>query len=188
MLADRIQLVIIGDGPGADQVARVAEERAGVRFLGRRTSGEVVSAMAGARFLVFPSIWYETFGLTMIEAYAIGIPVIASKLGAMAELVHHRRTGLHFHPGDPADLVRQVDWALAHPQEWENMGRNARVEYERCYTPERNYELLMAAYARAAGADTGADSAPHETSVPKLIPEPLDHEVAPARLNGPSGE
>ena len=187
-LADRIQLVIIGDGPGADQVARAAEECAGVCFLGRRPPGEVVSAMAGARFLVFPSVWYETFGLTMIEAYAVGIPVIASRLGAMAELVHHRRTGLHFHPGDPVDLVRQVDWALAHPREWDDMGRNARLEYERCYTPERNYELLMAAYARAAGADAGARSAAHEARVPNLIREPLEHEVAPARLNGPSGE
>jgi glycosyltransferase involved in cell wall biosynthesis len=186
-LADRIPLVIIGDGPGADQVARAAEDCADVRFLGRRTAGEVVTAMAGARFLVFPSVWYETFGLTMIEAYAVGIPVIASRLGAMAELVDHRRTGLHFHPGDPADLVRQVAWALAHPREWEEMGRNARLEYERCYTPERNYELLVAAYRRASGTGALADSAAHETRVPNLIREPLDRD-ATARLPSPSGE
>jgi hypothetical protein len=83
--------------------------------------------------------------------------------------------------------VRQVAWALAHPREWEEMGRNARLEYERCYTPERNYELLVAAYRRASGTDALADSAAHETRVPNLIREPLDRD-ATARLPSPSGE
>ncbi len=122
-----------------------------------------MTAMAGARFLVFPSLWYETFGLTIIEAYAVGIPVIASRLGAMSTLVQHRRTGLHFHPGDPDDLVRQVEWALAHPDEIDQMGKNARLEYEAKYTPERNYAMLMEAYKFAGSArrigDDGLDRA-----------------------------
>jgi glycosyltransferase involved in cell wall biosynthesis len=145
-LADRIPLRIIGDGEGSERVAAASGQHTGVQFLGRQSAAEVVAAMAGARFLVFPSIWYETFGLTIIEAYAVGIPVIASNLGVMSTLVRDRQTGLHFLPGDAEDLVRQVEWALAHPDDMNRMGRNARLEYETHYTPERNYEMLRDAY------------------------------------------
>jgi glycosyltransferase involved in cell wall biosynthesis len=118
---------------------------------------------------VFPSVWYEAFPLTIIEAYAVGIPVVASALGTMTSLVTHRQTGLHYRPGDTADLIDQVRWALAHPEEMVAMGRNARREYEARYTPERNYELLMEAYAIARriaqypsehGRRTGAGAVP----------------------------
>jgi glycosyltransferase involved in cell wall biosynthesis len=177
-LAARIPLVVIGDGPGTDEVAcAAAQAQAGVQLLGRRSAAEVRSAMAAARFLVFPSLWYETFGLTIIEAYAVGIPVIASKLGAMSTLVQHGHTGLHFRPGDPDDLVRQVEWALAHPAEMDQMGKNARLTYEAHYTPERNYAMLMDVY-KLAGSDrrviddrrdraSPADCSPGET--PDLV-------------------
>ncbi|MFL5496385.1 MAG: glycosyltransferase family 4 protein, partial [Gemmatimonadales bacterium] len=148
-VGSRLRLRIIGDGPEAALVGAAAQAGSGVEFLGRRDPAEVVKAMAGARLLVFPSEWYETFGLTIIEAFAVGIPVVASDLGAMSSLVQHRRTGLHFRPGDSDDLVRQIDWALAHPDEMRAMGRAARQEYEAHYTPERNYELLTQAYRSA---------------------------------------
>jgi glycosyltransferase involved in cell wall biosynthesis len=144
----RIRLRVIGDGPEAHQVASAVAAGAAVDFLGTRSRADVVAEMAGARFLVFPSVWYETFGLTIIEAYAVGIPVLASDLGAMSLLVRHGSTGLHFRPGDSLHLAQQVDWALDHPEEMRVMGGNARREYESRYTPERNYDLLMDAYRR----------------------------------------
>jgi len=75
--------------------------------------------------------------------------VIAARLGALAEVVADGRTGLHFTPGDAADLAAKVAWAWAHPEEMAAMGRRARAEYEARYTPERNYELLMAIYRAA---------------------------------------
>jgi glycosyltransferase involved in cell wall biosynthesis len=141
-----LPLRLIGDGPSAGVVEAAVRTETGLEWLGRRTPTDVVAAMAGARFLVFPSVWYEGFPLTIIEAYAVGLPVIASAHGTMTELVKHRQTGLHFRPGDIADLITQVRWALSHPDEMNEMGRRARQEYEAHYTPERNYELLMGAY------------------------------------------
>jgi glycosyltransferase involved in cell wall biosynthesis len=103
-----------------------------------------------ARFLVWPSEgYYETFGLVAIEAFACGVPVIASRCGVMQEIVHHRRNGLHFNPGDPDDLARTVERAWTHPDEMREMGRNARAEYEAKYTAEHNYKMLMDVYRRA---------------------------------------
>jgi glycosyltransferase involved in cell wall biosynthesis len=154
-VGSRLPLRIIGDGPEAPLVETAARAGPGVEFLGRRDPADVVKAMVGARLLVFPSEWYETFGMTIIEAYAVGVPVLASDLGAMSSLVQHRRTGLHFRPGDSDDLIRQVDWALAHPVEMRAMGRTARQEYEAHYTPERNYELLTQAYRSAIRRHNG---------------------------------
>ncbi len=108
--------------------------------------------MKRARFLVFPSEWYEGLPLTVAEAFACGVPVIASRLGSMAEIVQDGETGLHFAASDPEDLAAKVEWAWTHPREMERMGRNARAEYEAKYTAERNYQLLMQISERAVQA------------------------------------
>ena len=84
--------------------------------------------------------------VTLIEAFACGVPVIASRLGAMEEIVADGRTGLHFTPGDADDLAAKVKWAWLHPPEMEEMGRAARTEYEGKYTAAPSYEILMDIY------------------------------------------
>ena len=73
----------------------------------------------------------------------------SNRLGAMAEIVEDGRTGLLFEPGNPEDLAEKVAWAWTHPKEMEEMGREARREYEAKYTAERNYEILMNIYKLA---------------------------------------
>jgi glycosyltransferase involved in cell wall biosynthesis len=102
--------------------------------------------MKQARFLVLPSLWYEGFPMVMAESLACGTPVVASRLGAMQEVITDRRTGLHFNTGDPVDLAEKVKWAWNHPSEVGAMGREARRDYEALYTPEVNYSLLMSIY------------------------------------------
>ena len=97
---------------------------------------------------MLPSQCYENFPRVVIETFAKGTPVIASKLGGMAEIVDEGRTGLHFTPGNAGDLAAKVEWAWAHPVEMAAMGRAARAEYEAKYTPERNYAMLMGIYQR----------------------------------------
>jgi glycosyltransferase involved in cell wall biosynthesis len=108
--------------------------------------------MRGARFLIFPSEWPETFGLTIIEAFGSGLPVIASRLGSIAEVIEEGKTGLYFVAGDPADLASKVRWAWTHVGQMEVMGRAGRAEYKSKYTSERNYHLLMEIYRRARSA------------------------------------
>ena len=148
---DGIPLKIRGEGPLHDVVYRFCESHPGtVHLLPRLSRDELVSLLKGSRFLVWPSEgYYETFGLVAIESFACGVPVIASSMGAVREIVEDGRTGLYFKSGDPVDLAAKVDWAWGHPKEMAAMGRAARAEYEAKYTAKRNYQLLMEIYRRA---------------------------------------
>jgi len=144
-----VPLKVVGDGALASKVAKAAELGQAVEWLGRKPREEVIGLMKQAAFLVFPSECYEGFPMTIAESYATGVPVVASNLGAMASLIDHGRTGLHFRPGDPEDLAAKVEWLLTHPAELTRMRKEARAEYEAKYTAERNYQLLMEIYERA---------------------------------------
>ena len=141
-------LKMVGDGPLRSEVERAAGDME-IEYLGPKTQNEVYSLMAGATFLVFPSLWYETFGRVAMEAFAAGTPVLAASIGAIGEITDNGRTGLHFRPGDPSDLAAKVDWLLSHPKELAQMRTEARREYEAKYTAERNHEMLMEIYAQA---------------------------------------
>jgi len=146
----RIPLKVLGDGPLRKEVEDFIEKEglSYVEVLGHRPRDEVFRLMKEARVLVFPSEWYETFGMTIIEAFACGLPVLASRLGAMEEIVEDGRTGLLFEPGNAEDLAEKVAWAWEHPKELEEMGREARREYKAKYTAERNYEMIMEIYGK----------------------------------------
>ena len=141
-------LVVVGDGPLASLLEEPQPRSPAVTYRGRLSRDETLAAMKQARFLVVPSEWYESFGLIIVEAFACGVPVLCSRLGAMEEIVEDGRTGLHFTAGDAGDLAAKVRWAWDHPDEMRRMGRNARSEYQAKYTAERNYEMLYDIYQR----------------------------------------
>ncbi len=151
-----IPLKIVGDGPLMAEVKEhVERKRLVIEVLGWRPREEVFALMQAASFLLVPSEWYESFPMAIAEAFACGLPVIASKLGAMAEIIEDRRTGLLFEPGNPEDLAAKVEWLFSHHQELARMSKEARAEYEAKYTAERNYEMLMAIYHRVLGRQEG---------------------------------
>ena len=149
-----VPLKIRGDGPLEDYVQQtVSRDGNEIQLLPRMSRSDLSGLIRSARFLVWPSEgYYETFGLVAVEAFACGVPVIASRIGVMAEIVEDGRTGLHFTPGDSGDLAAKLRWAWTHRAEMQEMGCNARIEYEAKYTAERNYEILMKIYDHAYGA------------------------------------
>jgi len=148
-LGTKLPLKIVGDGPLVDQVVEATQRLPQVEWLGRKPMEEVHALMGEATVLVFPSKWYETFGRVAVEAFAKGTPVIAAKIGAIAELVDSGRTGLHFRPGDAADLAAQIEWILANPAQLAHMRQEARAEFEAKYTAQKNYETLLEIYSKA---------------------------------------
>ena len=144
MLPDA-SLRVAGDGPEAALLDGVA----GVTRLGNQPGEAVRAEMGRAQALVVPSIWYENFPRTIVEAFASGLPVVASRIGALAEIVTEGKTGLLFEPGNARDLADKLAWALAHPDEMAAMGRNARAQYEAEFSAEVNYRRLMTIYAEA---------------------------------------
>ena len=136
------QLRVAGDGPQSALLDGVH----GMTRLGALPADIVRLEMNGALALVIPSIWYENFPRTIVEAFAAGLPVIASRIGALAEIVTDGETGLFFEPGNPQDMADKLSWALRHPTQMAEMGGKARAKYEAEFTAERNYAQLMAIY------------------------------------------
>jgi glycosyltransferase involved in cell wall biosynthesis len=156
LLKNAIPLHIVGDGPLRaeleTQKRRACLSR--VSFHGWLPREQTLKMMRDARFLIFPSESSEAFGLAIIEAFGSALPVIASRLESMAEVLEEGKTGLCFAPGNPNDLARKALWAWTHVKEMEEMGKAARAEYKAKYTAERNHQLLMEIYGRARSANT----------------------------------
>jgi glycosyltransferase involved in cell wall biosynthesis len=146
-----IPLKLVGNGQQEHHIQQLVREFGleNVKFLGQRPHDQVLAFMKKARLLIFPSEWYEGFPLVLAEAFACGVPVVASRLGSMAEIVEDGRTGLFFTPGDSDDLAAKVEWGFTHPQEMAQMGRRARQEFGAKYTGDRNREGLLNIYRLA---------------------------------------
>src|SRR5579863_4407407 len=150
-LGHPLPLRIVGDSPTKSEMQAIAASQgsAEIRFMGRLPREEAIEQIKQARFLIFPSELYETFGLSIIEAFACGVPVIASNLGAMQEMVEDGQNGLLFRAGDAEDLAQKVAWAWSNVDSMEKFGRNARLKYEAKYTADKNYVALMEIYRQA---------------------------------------
>jgi glycosyltransferase involved in cell wall biosynthesis len=142
-LGSRIPLRVAGDGPLA---GAVRDAPAGVSWEGRVSRDRLFELMRDAAVLVVPSVTYETFGLAVIEAYAAGLPVVASDIGAVGELVEEGVTGVKFAAGDARDLVRAATRLLERPGLLREMSVRAREAYEARYTAQCNYEMLRDIY------------------------------------------
>jgi len=148
-LGATIPLKIVGDGPLAPDVKEAVSRDAGIEWLGRLPIARAYEIIGNATVLVLPSECQETFARVAMEAYAKGTPVIASGLGAMAEMVENGRNGLHFDPGNPADLAEKVRTLIADPARLARMRKAAREKFDRHFTADANHRLLMSIYERA---------------------------------------
>jgi glycosyltransferase involved in cell wall biosynthesis len=147
-----------------------ASQSSHIELTGRLDEKATIQTIQNARFVVIPSVCNENFPLVLLEAFASGVPVIVSKLGSLAELVVHGFTGLHFEAGNTSDLIEKARWAWKHSTEMGCVGENAYQEYTQKYSPDKNYQQLMAIYQQAISAskrrkhEPTADSYPRRTS------------------------
>lgn len=151
-------LKIVGAGPLEELARQAASSDPNVEWLGRLAPARVYDLIGSAAMVLVPSRCYETFGRVIIEAYAKGTPVIASRLGAMADLVDHGRTGLLFEPGNPADLAARIEDLAGDPVGQLAIRRRCREEYEAQYTGALNYAKLIRIYQRAVRARSAAEA------------------------------
>jgi glycosyltransferase involved in cell wall biosynthesis len=145
-----VPLLVAGGGPLYTQACRqVASANLPVKLLGQIGREPTLTLMRGSSFLVFPSRWYEPFGMALLESAACGVPAIASRIGAIPEIVTDQQTGLLFDPDNFGEMTEHVRWAWRHPTEMEYMGDAARRRYLSTFTAEKNYETLMKIYNTA---------------------------------------
>jgi glycosyltransferase involved in cell wall biosynthesis len=153
-----VPLKIVGNGPMAHAVREAAANDAAIEWLGNMPLEAVYQILGDAAVLVLTSQCYENFPRVVIEAFAKGTPVIVSRLGAMAEIVDDGRTGLHFTPGDGADLALKVRQLIADRHEHARMRRAARATFEQSFTADSNHKMLMAIYGGAISSGSAGRS------------------------------
>ena len=146
------KLEILGDGPMREVVENYASQHQNIVYAGFKQKQEIIQALKKCKALLFPSVWYEGFPMTILEAFSVGTPVISSKLGAMVEMIEDQVNGLHVKPGDVEDLVEKMRLLTTQPDLARILGKNARCTYEDKYAPEKNYEQLLAIYVQVIEA------------------------------------
>lgn len=145
-------LKIVGAGPLRKQLEfKVMTDN--IEFTGYKDINEYIDLLKGANFVIIPSLCYENFPMTLCEAFACGKPVIASRLGAMAELINDGKTGLLFIPGDPEDLALKINWMIDNIDAQMEMGKNARAEFEAKYSADKNFNMLVDLYEKTIERD-----------------------------------
>ena len=157
-LPDRMPLKVVGDGPLGGRLRSQYSDIAHVQWLGQMGKQQVLDLMKNATCLVFPSLCYEGLPMTIVEALSAGLPVLASRLGAIPEVVEKPGAGLCFTPGDAMDLVKAVQQVLNSSSTLAGMRAGCRDEYRRKYTADDNYQSLMNVYQRAIQIRRSQDS------------------------------
>jgi glycosyltransferase involved in cell wall biosynthesis len=151
-LVPEVPLVIAGEGPLKDTLAAAAPPS--VRFAGLLQRDELATLYRGARAFIAPSVWYETFGLVVAEAMGHGLPVIASRIGALPELIEDHRTGLLFTPGNAEELAQHLRACWADPDRCRRLGAAGRAKAMTEFSEARHVDRLLEIYAIAIRTGT----------------------------------
>jgi len=148
---DAPRLDIIGDGPERkfleDQITGDGLDR--VRLLGQLSFEEAQGRIGRSRMMVVPSTWFEGFPMVIREAFAFGVPVAASRLGSLAELVNEGSNGYLFEANNPGQIAAIVRAGWSDQQSLERLAEGARRSFIDSYTEDANIIALKAIYAEA---------------------------------------
>jgi glycosyltransferase involved in cell wall biosynthesis len=139
------KLYIVGDGPEKKQLEDTYGGKYDIKFFGKKEKEEILRFMSIAKFLIVPSRWYEGFPMTILEAYSVGTPVIASSIGSLDEVVIENKTGFKFSLDDKRGLINSLTKAIE-LRNYEDMRNNVIKEFKSKYTPEKNFEILYSIY------------------------------------------
>jgi len=145
-----VKLKIIGRGPWEHYLKKKVEKEdiSNVQFLGYLEQGELKKEIGSTMFTVMPSIWYENASLSILESFALGKPVVGSRIGGIPELIKDNVTGLLCNPGDATDFRNKIIVLMKDQNLIESLGKNGRAFVENHFTFGEYYNLLMQEYAR----------------------------------------
>jgi glycosyltransferase involved in cell wall biosynthesis len=143
-------LKLIGEGSERPRLEAMVHRKGlqNVQFLGYRQADLLFDEVKKSWFAVVPSEWYENNPLSILEAFALGKPVVGARIGGIPELVRDGDTGLTFEPGNVQDLQEKIVFLLKNPELVTQMGKRARQFVEEVADPERHYQKLMEIYRK----------------------------------------
>ncbi|MBE9490992.1 MAG: glycosyltransferase family 4 protein [Bacteroidetes bacterium] len=142
-----LPLKVIGDGELRQELEElVSSLQLPVEFLGFRSNTEVLDIVGNATLQIIPSECYEGFPMVVLEAYALGVPIVASRIGSLEEIITERETGLKFEPGNADDLAEKVNNLISDEQLLVTMKKNAQEVFKKHYTADANFKMLYSLY------------------------------------------
>lgn len=140
-----IQFVMIGDGPLASEVRQAIGNEQRIKVFGYRD--DVPEILSVLDIFALSSLW-EGLGRALTEAMIMRVPVAATAVDGVPELVDHGKTGLLSSPGDPARLADNIIWLLDHPEEAKELAQSARNRVVPAFSAERMVAKIEALYER----------------------------------------
>ena len=142
------QLVIVGEGEEKDRLQNYVSQNGieNVKFVGFMERSKLNELIRTSRFVVLPSQWYENSPSTIYESFALGKPVIGSRIGGIPELIEDGVNGLLFEPANVEDLAEKIKYLYHHPLLAQKMGISARKKVEEKYSEEEYYKKLLGIY------------------------------------------
>ncbi|MEM1028423.1 MAG: glycosyltransferase [Planctomycetota bacterium] len=146
---DDIPLQVVGKGPMQEPITRLAEQNEHVThhdWVEFEQLGEILSRAA---CLILPTLNYEGFPRVIVEAFAHGVPVVTTNLGAMGRVIVDGKNGRHIEYGDAEGLARIVRELMEDAEQRQRLRQGARRAYEDYYTAEINYQTMMTIYRQA---------------------------------------
>ncbi|MDH4232717.1 MAG: glycosyltransferase family 4 protein [Nitrospirota bacterium] len=147
------RLFIVGGGSAQPEVERIIKREGlnHIRTIGFKVGIELENLIRRSICTITPSQWYETFGLTLLETFALGRPVVVSSIGGMTEIVSDGVDGFLSPPGDADALREKILWMAAHRQEAAEMGMMGRRKVEERFNPDMHYQKIISVYRKVMG-------------------------------------
>lgn len=146
------RLVVVGDGPERGRLEALADAVAPgrVTFHGQLDRATTLAMLRAAAVVAVPSRWYENMPMVVLEALGSAVPVVASNLGGLPELVRHGVDGRLVRHGDPAALADALAMVLEDPLRASEMGRAGRARVLSDFAPDGHVDRLFEVYHQAA--------------------------------------
>jgi len=143
-----IELDVLGDGPLLNKIKKDNINH-NIKFHGSLSRDKVSKLINNSKFLIFPSEWYESFPMTILEAFREGTLVLASNIGSIKSIIKDKHNGILFEHGNILDLVNKVKWILNNPKECDQISLNANNDFKSKYSSDVNYKQLINIYNEA---------------------------------------
>jgi len=125
---NKFKLIIAGDGSKIEKARELARDNKVIKFIGKQETEVIMELMGKANCLIVPSLCYENSPTVIYEALSVGLPVIASRIGGVVELIHNFG-GILFTPNNKSDLMKKIKWAVKNPLELEKISHGYQEKF-----------------------------------------------------------
>ncbi|MEM6450161.1 MAG: glycosyltransferase [Cyanobacteria bacterium P01_D01_bin.105] len=139
-------LVIMGPGHLHSFVLKATSEDSRIQYVGIQSKQQVLDWMRKAIALLFPSIWFECSPMTILEAYSCSLPVVSTNLGAIPDMVKHKKTGFVTAQATAEEFSIAIQWIEQNLESWVSLKRDLSKYIDPIYFPSKNYQRIIETY------------------------------------------